>query len=187
MGIERTKPSTTAIIVIDVQDKLVPSMPEARMAALRRAARILLGAAAELGAPVLHTEQYPRGLGPTDEVIAAELRGMGVEPMAKTTFSCCMDPAFLEALKATGADAAVVIGMEAHICVFQTVRDLCARGMRVDVPIDGTVSRRDDHRQVGLSLCEKAGANLSTAETVLFDWMVQSGTDTFKKLSRLVR
>ena len=187
MGMERTKPSTTAIIVVDVQEKLVPAMPAAQMDDLRRAARILLGAAAELGAPVLCTEQYPQGLGPTDEAIAAELQALEVSPLAKNTFSCCMDPAFLEALKATGADAAVVLGLEAHICVFQTVRDLCARGMRVDVAIDGVASRRDDHRQAGLGLCEKAGANLTTAETVLFDWMVQSGTETFKKLSRLVR
>ncbi len=187
MGMERTKPSTTAIIIIDVQQKLIPSMPVAQMDDLRRAARILLGAAAELGAPVMCTEQYPRGLGATDQAIAAELEPLSVTPLAKNTFSCCMDPAFLDALKATGADAAVVIGMEAHICVFQTVRDLCARGMRVDVAIDGVASRRDDHRRVGLGLCEKAGANLTTAETVLFDWMVQSGTDTFKKLSRLVR
>lgn len=187
MGVERTKPSTTAIVIIDVQDKLAPTMPDAQMTALRRAARILLGAAAELGAPVLCTEQYPQGLGGTEPEIGAQLEAMDVAPIAKNTFSCCNDPGFLDAFKATGADAAVVIGMEAHICVFQTVRDLCGRGLRIDVAVDGVASRRDDHREVGLGLCEKAGANLTTAETVLFDWMVQSGTDTFRKLSRLVR
>lgn len=187
MGVERTKPSTTAVIVIDVQERLVPTMPGAQMEALERASRIMIAAARELGAPILVTEQYPKGLGPTVAPLRDWIDEAGVTPIAKTAFSGCNEPAFLEALDECGADAAVVLGMEAHICVFQTVRDLCARGLRVDVPIDGVASRRDDHRQVGLDLCAKAGANITTAETILFDWMVQSGTDTFKTLSKLVR
>ena len=187
MAVERTKPSTTAIVVVDVQEKLIPAMPPERVEDLIRAVRIMLVAAAELGAPVLATQQYTRGLGPTHGPVRELLELGGVEPIEKLTFSCCAEPAFLQALKDTGADSAVVLGMETHVCVFQTVRDLCARGLRVDVPIDGVTSRRDDHRQVGLDLCTKAGATLTTAETILFDWMVQAGTDTFKKLSKLVR
>ena len=119
--------------------------------------------------------------------VAGLLRAASIEPIAKQTFSCCNEPRFISAFKETGADAAIVIGMETHVCVFQTVRDLCGRGVRVDVPIDGVCSRREDHRQTGLELCARAGAVRTTAETVLFDWMVQSGTDTFKKLAKLVR
>ena len=187
MGVERTKPSTTAIVIVDVQDKLASAMPPERMAQVERACRILIGAATELGAPVLCTEQYPKGLGATVEPVRAALIEADVSPIEKLTFSACAEPRFVQALKDTGADSAVVIGMETHVCVFQTVRDLCARGLRVDVPVDGVVSRRDDHRDAGLALCEKAGATLTTAETLLFDWLVQAGTDTFKKLSRLVR
>ncbi len=187
MGLERTKPSTTAVVVVDVQDKLVPTMPPAQMDQLVRATRILLGAAAELGAPVICTEQYPKGLGHTIGPLAEELARLGVKPIEKLAFSGCNEPAFVDALKHAKAEAAVVVGMETHICVFQTVRDLVARGLRVDVPIDGVASRRDDHKEVGLELCKRAGAVVTTAETVLFDWMVQSGTDTFKKLSKLVR
>jgi len=186
-GVERTKPSTTAIILIDVQEKLAPTMPAEQLASLERAARILLGAAAELGAPVLATEQYPKGLGPTIAPLAGLLEAAGVKPIAKQTFSCCAEPRFIAAFKESGADAAIVIGMETHVCVFQTVRDLQARGVRVDVPIDGVASRRDDHRRAGLDLCARAGAVITTAETLLFDWMVQSGTDTFKALAKLVR
>src|SRR5690606_34292982 len=131
------------------------------------------------GAPVIVTEQYPKGLGPTVSPLRDWIADAGVTPIDKTAFSGCNEPRFLEALDESGADAAIVLGMETHICVFQTVRDLCARGLRVDVPIDGVASRRDDHRQIGLELCAKAGANVTTTETVLFDWMVQSGTDTF--------
>jgi len=187
MGIERTKPSTTAIVIVDVQDKLATAMPPERMEQVERAARILIAAATELGAPLLCTEQYPKGLGPTIAPIRSALQASGVTPIEKLTFSGCAEPRFVQALKDTGADAAVVMGMETHVCVFQTVRDLSARGLRVDVPIDGVVSRRDDHREVGLELCRKAGATMTTAETLLFDWLVQAGTDTFKKLSRLVR
>lgn len=187
MTLERTKPSTTAVILVDVQEKLVPTMPKDQLEQLDRAARMLLTAASELGAPVLVTEQYPKGLGPTIGPLRALCEAEGVKPIEKVTFSACLEPRFVQALKDCGADSAVVLGMETHICVFQTVRDLLARGLRVDVPIDGVASRRDDHREVGLGLCAKAGATITTAETVLFDWMVQSGTDTFKKLSKLVR
>ncbi len=162
-------------------------MPAARVGDLERAATIMLAAAAELGAPVLVTEHYPKGLGPTIPAIAARLAEADLCPIEKLTFSACNEPRFSQALKDTGADAAIVLGIEAHICVFQTVRDLLSRDIRVDVLHDGVASRRDDHRQVGLDLCARAGATITTAETVLFDWMVQAGTDTFKRLSKLVR
>lgn len=187
MGVERTKPSTTAIIIVDVQDKLVPAMPADDVAALERAVRILLGAAAELGAPVLATEQYPKGLGTTIGTIRELLERAEADVVEKLTFSACNEPQFVQALKDTAADAAIVIGMETHVCVFQTVRDLVSRGIQVAVPLDGVASRRSDHKQVGLDLCAKAGATITTSETILFDWLVQAGTDTFRTLSKLVR
>lgn len=187
MAVERTKPSTTLLLVIDVQEKLAAAMPEAAMADVTRAARILTGAAAELGAPVLVTEQYPQGLGGTIAPVRELVEAANGDVIEKVTFSACNEPQFVQALKDSGADAAIVIGMESHVCVFQTVRDLVSRGMRVDVPADGVASRRDDHRRVGLDLCARAGATITTAETVLFDWLVQAGTDTFRKLSKLAR
>ncbi|MFP6684069.1 MAG: isochorismatase family protein [Polyangiaceae bacterium] len=187
MSVERTKPSTTAVIIIDVQEKLVPTMPAEQMEQLKRAARIMLGGARELGAHILCTEQYPRGLGHTISPLRDWLEEAQVTATEKLSFSACKEPRFVQELKDARIDSAIVLGLETHICVFQTVRDLAARGIRVQVPIDGVASRREDHRQVGLKLCERAGATLTTAETILFDWMVQSGTDTFKVLSKLVR
>ena len=184
-GVERTRPNTTAVVIVDVQQKLVPTMPSEQMDQLTRATRIVAGAAHELGAPILITEQYKKGLGETIEPVR-ELLGEATV-IDKLTFSACNEPRFVQALKEGSIDAAIVLGMETHICVFQTVRDLLARGLRVDVPFDGVASRREDHRQVGLELCRKAGATITSAETILFDWMVQSGTPTFKKLAPLVR
>lgn len=188
MAIARSKPSTTAVVVIDVQERLVPSMPEDRVKQLLRAGRIMLSAAKELGAPILVTEQYPKGLGPTIEPLRDEIQRVAAPlPIEKVAFSACNEPTFVDQLKEQQIDSAVILGMETHICVFQTVRDLCARGIHVDVLADGVASRREDHRDVGLQLCREAGATVSTAETVLFDWLVQAGTPTFKALSKLVR
>ena len=113
--------------------------------------------------------------------------GAGAAPIAKTTFSACDSPDFERAFARSGARSAVVLGMEAHVCVFQTVRELAARGVHVFVPIDGIASRRDDHRAAGLELCRSAGATLTTMETVVFDWLRSAGTEPFRQLSRLIR
>ena len=184
---KRPDPRRSALLIIDVQERLVAAMPDEQMRELERAARILLGAAAELGAPVLWTEQYPKGLGPTTAPLRAGLEAVGARPIEKLAFSACGETRFVAALEELELDAAIVLGMESHVCVFQTVRALCARGLEVHVPIDGVASRRDDHRHAGLALCERAGATLTTAETVLFDWLGEAGGDAFKKLSKLVR
>lgn len=186
-SVERTEPSTTAVLIIDVQERLAPAMPPEQLAQLLRAAKIMLGAAAELGAPVLVTEQYPQGLGRTVPELQQLLGAVDHHLVDKLTFSCCGEPRLGQLLQAAQVKAVVVLGMETHVCVFQTVRDLVAQGRRVDVLSDGVASRREDHRQAGLRLCEQAGATLTTAETVLFDWLIRSGTDTFRKLSKLVR
>lgn len=79
------------------------------------------------------------------------------------------------------------MGMETHVCVYQTVRELAARGTDVHVVIDGVASRRDDHRAAGIELCRAAGATITTMETVVFDWLGRAGSAEFKKLSKLIR
>jgi nicotinamidase-related amidase len=81
----------------------------------------------------------------------------------------------------------IVVGMEAHVCVYQTVRDLTARGVNVLVPVDAVVSRREEDRSAGIALCERAGAVPTTVETVVFDWLERAGTDEFRALSKLLR
>ncbi|MGK4009265.1 isochorismatase family protein [Sorangium sp. So ce1036] len=183
----RLEPAASAVIVVDVQEKLSAAMPAPRMEALTRAATVLIEAARRLGAPVLATEQYPAGLGRTLAPIAERLEQAGAPVFSKMEFSACDSADFERAWSQLGPRAAIVVGLEAHVCVFQTVRDLAARGVPVHVPLDGVASRRDDHRLAGLDLCRAAGATITTAETVVFDWLRVAGTGDFKHLSKLIR
>lgn len=184
---QRLDPKTTAVIIVDIQDRLAAAMPAAQLARVERAARILIEAARLLGAPVLATEQYPKGLGPTLPAVAELLKSAGAPCFEKVDFSACDASGFADRLVASGAKTAVVLGMETHVCVYQTVRDLASRGFEVHVPVDGVSSRQEDHREVGLALCERAGAIRTTSETVVFDWLAQASGDAFKQISKLVR
>lgn len=182
---KRLDPKKTALVVVDVQERLSAAMPEPQLTQVLRACTILGEAARLLGAPILITEQYPKGLGPT---LASVTQVVGEAPrFEKTEFSACDATGFGDALGETNAEAAVVVGMESHVCVYQTVRDLVSRGLDVYVPIDGVSSRRDDHRDTGLALCERAGAVRTTAESVVFDWLEKAEGDDFKRISKLVR
>lgn len=185
---KRLDPKASVVLVIDVQDKLASAMPEARMKDLVRASTVLLEASEILGARVIVTEQYPAGLGNTIAPIADKLVQAGAVTVTKNHFSACDELAFQRAFAALGAvRSVVVVGMETHVCVFQTVRELRSRGIEVFVAADGVASRRDDHREVGLELCRSAGAIITTMETVVFDWLAVAGTDSFKRLSKLIR
>lgn len=183
----RLEPKTTAIIVVDIQERLAPAMPPEALQAVIRSSRILIAASKLLGAPLFLTEQYPKGLGKTIPEVEAELAGIAVQRFEKLDFSSLGAEGVREALAQSGARAAVVIGMETHVCVYQTVRDLAALGLEVHVPVDGVSSRREDHRQAGLRLCERAGAIQSTTESIVFDWLERAGGDEFKQLSKLIR
>lgn len=184
---QRIEPADSAVIVVDVQEKLAAAMPAPQLDALTRAATVLIEAARRLGAAVIATEQYPAGLGPTVAPIAERLAQAGAPVIPKMEFSACGAPEFERIFTERAPRAAIVVGVEAHVCVFQTVRDLAARGVLVQVPLDGVASRRDDHRLAGLDLCRAAGATITTAETIVFDWLRIAGTDDFKQLSKLIR
>jgi nicotinamidase-related amidase len=174
-------------LVVDIQEKLAPAMAEEARAPLMRAASVLVEAAATLGASVVATEQYPQGLGHTVPELGAALARASAPILEKLAFSAVEAPGFAEALAARAPRSVVVVGMETHVCVFQSVRELVARGLDVHVVADGVASRRDDHKKIGLELCREAGATLTTMETVVFDWLRRAGTDEFKKLSKLIR
>ena len=176
--------SRAAILIVDVQDRLTPTMPLDALARVVKYGKALIGAGKELGLPVLATEQYPKGLGRT----IPELReALPAAPLEKVHFSCGADPAFAAALETTGRRQVVIAGMETHVCVFQTARDLVAMGYEVHVCADAVSSRFEVHRQSGLDLCRQAGAIVTNAETAIFDLLHQAGTAEFKKVSPLVR
>ena len=183
----RLDPHTSLLLIVDIQEKLAAAMPAAQLEDVTRAARVLLEAADALGVSLLATEQYPQGLGPTLAPIKERLAAKDVPILSKLEFSAADAPGFAEALAARRPRSVVVMGMETHVCVFQTVRELTLRGLTVHVPLDGVASRRDDHRAAGLDLCRAAGAIVTTAETVAFDWLRKAGGDAFKRVSKVVR
>src|SRR5207237_7927047 len=144
----------------------------------------LIRAAKRLGLPIVATEQYPKGLGHT---VPALRELLGDHPMEKLEFSCGASKPIARRILQTGRKQVIVAGMEAHVCVFQTVRDLLRGEFAVFVAEDAVLSRTEANRQVGLRLCEKAGAILTSTETVLFDLLGVAGTPEFKELAPLIR
>jgi nicotinamidase-related amidase len=184
---ERLDPQRSVLMVVDVQAKLAAAMPQAAMDRLLSNTLVLLEAARILGVAVLASEQYPKGLGPTVEPIAERLRAMGVEPIDKVAFDASAEPRIARGLADRSPRSVVVTGMETHICVFQTARDLARRGLEVHVVADAVASRREENRGLGLTLCERSGALVTPTETVVFDWLGRAGTEEFKAISKLVR
>ncbi len=184
---KRIVPAETALLVVDIQEKLAPAMPEAQMAALTRATTVLLEAARLLGVSVIATEQYPKGLGPTVAPIKAKLEEVGAPILAKMEFSACDAAAFEQLWDKQWRPNVIVIGMETHVCVFQTVRDLTEKGYTPFLCADAVMSRNPEDRRVGLEMCREAGAHIVTVEAALFDLLGCAGTPEFKKVSAAVR
>ncbi|HWM84703.1 MAG TPA: isochorismatase family protein [Kofleriaceae bacterium] len=179
-----------ALLVVDVQDKLAAVMPQDGMARLTRNLGILCEAARRFAIPVVVSQQYPRGLGPTVAGVEQALAGMPPEQLHrfdKVEFSVCAAPGFAAVESALdGRDQWIVTGMECHICVYQSARALRAGGAAVHVVRDAVVSRTAENRDTGLGLIERTGALITTTETVVFDLLQRAGGDDFKALSRLV-
>ena len=130
----------TLLLVVDMQERLAAAMDPGAFGRVLANAQILLQGAARLGLPVLATEQYPRGLGPTVGPIRERLDALSVKPIEKVEFSCARAPGFTDALESlTEQDTIVLVGMEAHVCVYQTALDLLARGLRVHIPADAAL------------------------------------------------
>jgi len=171
----------TGLLVVDVQEKLMPLIPNA--AALIRNIAFLIDAARLLDVPVQATEQYPQGLGPTVPELARRLP----ERPDKTAFSCCAIPSVLEGFRLAGRPQIVLAGIEAHVCVLQTALDLLVLDFRVYVAADATGSRYAIDQEIALRRMEQAGAILVTSETVVFEWTGGAGNPRFKEISKLVQ
>ncbi len=174
----------TLLLVIDVQQRLAPAMAPHRLGRMVENLERLGAAAKHLDFSVLLSEQYPKGLGPTVDPIRSAFEGHKMLP--KVSFSVWADPDLRAAIEGTGKKTVLVAGMEAHVCVWQTVRDLLP-DHNVHVLADALASRSDDNYQAGLGLCERAGAVITSTETVLFDMLQRAGGDTFKAISKIVR
>lgn len=170
------------LLVVDVQERLAPVVA-GREGVVRNTA-ILLEAAEAHGLPVTLSEQYPRGLGPTLPEIAGRT---AVAPLAKTAFSCLADAALRARILGHDRDQLVVAGIEAHVCVLQTVMDLLAAGRAVFVVDDACGSRRQDSHATAMTRMRAAGAAVVTTEMVVFELLRTAAAPAFRDMSRLIR
>lgn len=173
---------TSRLLIVDVQEKLVPHIPIAE-SLIGNCAKLIRGAQT-LGVPCSLTEQYPRGLGPTVEEIAQLFSDEA--PAEKVRFSCgevldwAAEPAENDRYQI------VVAGIETHVCVQQTVLDLLAAGFRVYIAADAVGSRNKFDWKTALGRMADSGAVVTTAESVLFEWCEVAGTPEFKTISKIV-
>ncbi|HEY7326843.1 MAG TPA: isochorismatase family protein [Gemmataceae bacterium] len=171
----------TGLLVIDVQEKLVPKLFDA--ASLVRNISFLLDAARLLNMPVQCTEQYPRGLGPT----IPELAGKLPQRPDKVAFSCCAVPSVVQTFQREARPKVVLCGIETHVCVLHTALDLLALDFRVYVAVDAVGSRdRVDH-EIALRRLERTGVLLTTSEMCVFEWVGGAGHPQFKAVSQLIQ
>ncbi|MEE9213259.1 MAG: hydrolase [Thermodesulfobacteriota bacterium] len=180
------KRDSTSLVVIDMQERLMGAMPEESRGAITDKSLILINSANILNIPVVVTEQYPKGLGPTIPEVK-EAVGENFDPIEKVVFSCARSPEFKSALSDLGRKDVIICGIETHVCVLQTAIDLINDGYNVYVAADAVTSRKELDRDKALDLIEKAGATVGTTETFLFQLLERAGTDEFKAISKLVK
>ena len=173
----------TGLVVVDIQERLLPSIFE--METLVQNALRLINGAAILRLPVFATEQYRKGVGATVPEIASAIPDFA--PMEKTAFSCFGAPGFVEALRAKGVTDVVLCGIEAHVCVLQTCFDLLEHGFRPFVVADAISSRTAENHRLGVERMRDAGGVMVTTEMILFELLERAGTEEFKQVLALVK
>jgi nicotinamidase-related amidase len=174
----------TTLVIVDVQEAFRPVIDGFDVVA--RNCSILAAGFEILGRPIIVSEQYPKGLGSTVDEIAEALPE-GTPIIEKMRFSACGVDAFDAELAESGSKTVVVCGVETHVCVNQTVLDLLSRGYAVHVASDAVSSRAPANKEAGLRKMAAHGAEVSSAETVLFEMLEVAGGDAFKAISKLVR
>jgi nicotinamidase-related amidase len=138
-----------------------------------------------LEVPILVTEQYPQGLGPTIPEIAQLLTD--VKPFPKVSFSCCGDDAFLQEFKKLNRKQVLISGIESHVCVYQTAADLVTAGYEVYAVSDTISSRTEQNRDLGLKMMVQLGTKLTGTEAALFELLKVAKGDKFKAINQIVR
>jgi nicotinamidase-related amidase len=174
-------PRDTALLVIDVQQKLLPLIPCADRLLLN--VGFLIDAAHILGIQIEASEQYPAGLGSTVASLAERLP----RRYEKLDFSCGGVPGIVEAFSQAGRTRIMLAGMETHVCIQQTALDLLERGLAVYVAADAVASRDDRDHELALMRMARAGVTITSAEAAVFEWTGKAGTPVFKQISVLVQ
>ncbi len=170
------------LVLIDIQGKLAQIVDESE-SVINNIVKVIKGANV-LQLPILWLEQYPKGLGPTVEVIANEIDGA---PIEKITFSAYNTEEFRTRLEATGRKKVLLAGIETHICVYQTAADLLANGYEVEILADCVSSRTAGNREVGIKKMIQLGAQITSVEMALFEMLQIAKGEQFKAISAIVK
>lgn len=173
----------TALLVIDMQVKLTRVMTDKESLIIN--SQKLIAGMKVLGVPVIFTEQYPQGLGLTIPEIASLLTEN--KPITKMSFSCCRNDDFLQKVKSLDIKQILLAGIEAHVCVYQTVCDLLAMGYEVQVVADCVSSRTIENKAIALEKMMDMGAQITSMETALFELLKTAENTHFKDISRIVK
>jgi nicotinamidase-related amidase len=177
------KSEKTALTVVDVQGKLAQMM-SGKQALFENLQKIIKGIQA-LGIPILWVEQNPEGLGSTIPEVSELLAG--VNPISKSSFSCCKNERFIQALKAANCNQILMVGIEAHICVYQTAMDLVKLGYEVEVVTDAVSSRTIENKNIALQKMSSSGISLTSTEMALFELLEAAEGEQFKEILKIVK
>jgi len=175
--------NSTVLVIIDMQDRILAAMPN-KQELLKNTLKLIKGFKV-LNLPVIYTEQYPKGLGPTSAALLEELQG--INPIQKMSFSCFGAEGFIEQLYTKNITQVVAAGIESHVCVQQTVMDLLANGFQVNLAADAVSSRSLFDYNTALNRMSSLGTEITSVESILFELTAVSGTDEFKAISKIVK
>ncbi len=175
------------LLIIDAQERLAAAMPPDELEQVVDNINRLVAAAKILDIPIIATQHYSKGLGPVMETIRSNLPG-DVDPTEKTAFSCCTAPGFERNISShPDRRQLVVVGMEAHICIVQTVSGLQRWGYQVFVPTDGIISRKPGCKHNVLERMRHCGIQVVCAESVGFEWAGDSTDPQFRDVWSLFK
>ena len=171
------------LLVIDVQGNLAYRMHD--QTNLFKNIQKLIQGAEILGIPIIYTEQAPEKIGKTVPEVAQYL--VAHHPIAKTTFSCGGEPLFMETLKKSKRSQIIIVGIEAHVCVYQTVVDLLEEEYEIQLVVDAISSRTPENKQLALNKMYSFGAGLTSAEMIMTELLKTSTHPKFKEILGLIR
>ena len=174
------------LLVIDIQERLASAMPADVLENVVKNNNILLRAANELDIPVIHSEQYPKGLGNTVTAIAEVLPETS-DTVTKTSFACSDSEGFNELVAKQKRQQIIITGIESHICVLQSAMQLQRQGYIVHVVEDAICSRKKSNHKNAVARLQQNNVIINNVESVLFEWLRDATHPKFKMLSKLIK
>jgi nicotinamidase-related amidase len=175
--------NSAVLVIIDIQGNLFQVMHD-RESLVMNAVKVIKGAAI-LNLPIVLTQQIPEKLGQTIEPIVRELSG--VEPIDKESFSCWESESFREKLTALGRGNIIILGIECHVCVYQTAIDLMQNGYTVHVVGDAVSSRTKENIAAGLAAMKDGGAHWTSSEMVLFELLRTAADPRAREIFKIIK